>query len=127
MDLFAAFFFSALMFTQIQKRMPADATHRDTVKFAILPSILGALLLSIIYLGFVYLGAHYADVTANVNPEFMLPTIAKHIMGDSATFFIGVAMLFSCLTTAVTWNNIYARYLCTWFRLKKDRFAWVFI
>lgn len=125
MDLFAAFFFSALMFSQIQKIMPETATHRDTVKVAILPSIIGALLLAVIYLGFVYLGAHYADITTNVNPEFMLPTIAKHIMGDNATLFIGVAMLFSCLTTAVALNNIYARYLCSLLRLKEQHFPWV--
>lgn len=127
MDLFAAFFFSALMFTQIQKIMPESATHRDTVKFAILPSILGALLLALIYLGFVYLGAHYADITANVAPEFMLPTIAHHIMGDSATVFIGIAMLFSCLTTAVALNNIYARYLCSLFRLEDKQFPLILL
>ena len=74
--------------------MPEASTHKDTIKFAILPSILGAFLLAVIYLGFVFLGAHYAEITANVQPEFMLPTIAKHIMGDSATLFIGIAMLF---------------------------------
>jgi len=122
MDLFAAFFFSALTFAQIQKIMPKNATHMDVVKFAVKPSILGAFLLSIIYLGFVYLGAHYADVTAKVDPEYMLPSIAKHIMGDSAALFIAVAMLFSCLTTAVALNNIYARYLCNLFKLKNDKF-----
>ncbi|MDQ2993541.1 MAG: branched-chain amino acid transport system II carrier protein, partial [Pseudomonadota bacterium] len=122
MDLFAAFFFSALMFSQIQKIMPASATHKDTVKFAILPSILGAVLLSIIYLGFVFLGSHYAEITAQVAPEFMLPTIAKHIMGSNATLFIGIAMLFSCLTTAVALNNIYARYLSSLFRVSDEKF-----
>lgn len=127
MDLFAAFFFSALMFAQIQKIMPSSATHRDTVKFAILPSLLGGFLLSMIYLGFVYLGAHYSELIARVEPEFMLPTIAKHVMGNSATYFIGIAMLFSCLTTAVALNNIYARYLCTLFRFKNDKFPLVLI
>lgn len=127
MDLFAAFFFSALMFAQIQNIMPSTATHRDTVKFAILPSLLGGFLLAMIYLGFVYLGAHYSEITANVAPEFMLPTIAKHVMGNSATYFIAIAMLFSCLTTAVALNNIYARYLCTLFRFKDDKFPFVLI
>ncbi len=122
MDLFAAFFFSALMFNQIQKIMPASASHMDTIKFAIKPSIIGGIMLAVIYLGFVYLGAHYANLTASVEPEFMLPTIAKHVMGTKATFFIGIAMLFSCLTTAVALNNIYARYLCTLFRLNDEKF-----
>jgi len=124
MDLFAAFFFSALTFAQIQKIMP-NATPIDTLKFAIKSSILGATLLALIYLGFVFLGAHYADLTINVKPEFMLPTIAKHIMGDNATLFIGIAMLFSCLTTAVALNNIYARYLCSLFKFQDNKFPLV--
>ena len=127
MDLFAAFFFSALTFAQIQQTMPITATHIDTLKFAIKSSILGAALLALIYLGFVFLGANYADLTTNVAPEFMLPTIAKHIMGNNATFFIGVAMLFSCLTTAVALNNIYARYLCSLLKLQHNKFPLVLI
>jgi LIVCS family branched-chain amino acid:cation transporter len=127
MDLFAAFFFSALMFTQIQKSMPANSTHSDTVKFAVMPSIVGAGLLAIIYLGFVYLGAHYAHLTANVDPEFMLPTIAMHIMGSNSSLFIGVAMLFSCFTTAVALNNIYARYLHKLFRLNEKDFPLILL
>jgi LIVCS family branched-chain amino acid:cation transporter len=53
----------------------------------------------------------------------MLPTIAMHIMGKYATTFVAGAMLLSCLTTAVALNNIYARYLCSLFRLSKTGFA----
>lgn len=122
MDLFAAFFFSALMFSQIQKGMLATASHKETIRFAIKPSLIGAGLLAIVYLGFVYLGAHYSTITSDVDPEYILPTIAQHIMGNQATLFIGVAMLFSCLTTAVALNNIYARYLCGLFGLEQTAF-----
>ena len=57
----------------------------------------------------------------------MLATIAKHILGNNATVFIGIAMLFSCFTTAVALNNIYARYLCSLFNLKNDQFTVVLI
>ncbi len=124
MDLFAAFFFSALIFTQIQQAMPPEATHRDTLKFAVKSSLLGAGLLALIYLGFVFLGAHYADSLQNVSPEFMLPAIAKQVMGKSATFFIAIAMVFSCLTTAVALNNIYARYLASLVKIKEQQF-WI--
>ncbi len=125
MDLFAAFFFSALTFREFQNIMPKTITPADLLKFAIKPSILGATLLELVYLGFVFLGAHYADLTAKVEPEFMLPTIAKHIMGDNATLLIAVLMLFSCLTTAVALNNIYARYLCSLFKLGENQFPLV--
>ncbi|MBX9977427.1 MAG: branched-chain amino acid transport system II carrier protein [Alphaproteobacteria bacterium] len=114
MDLFAAFFFSALIFAQIQKAMDTD-DHKAVIRFAIKPSMIGAGLLALIYLGFVFLGAHYTDLIQGVTPESMLPTIAHHAMGHYASIFLGIAILFSCLTTAVALNNIYARYLTSLF------------
>jgi LIVCS family branched-chain amino acid:cation transporter len=127
MDLFAAFFFSALIFAQIQSAMGETADHKAVIRFAIKPSIIGASLLALIYSGFVFLGAHYADLIKNIAPESMLPAIAYHTMGETAMLFIGVAILFSCLTTAVALNNIYARYLCTLFKMKEKRFPWVLL
>lgn len=121
MDLFAAFFFSALIFSQIQQQMPR-ASNREILVFAIKPSILGAALLALIYFGFVFLGSHYTGLLKNIAPELMLPRIAAATLGSYATFFIGVAMFFSCLTTAVALNNLYARYLCTFFKMKEDKF-----
>jgi LIVCS family branched-chain amino acid:cation transporter len=125
MDLFAAFFFSALTFAQIQQIMPENTSNKDTIKFAIQSSILGAVLLALVYLGFVFLGAHYATLISKVTPELMLPSIAQHTMGDNATIFIGTVMLFSCLTTAVALNNIYARYLCTLLHISTKKFPFV--
>jgi LIVCS family branched-chain amino acid:cation transporter len=127
MDLFAAFFFSALIFAQIQTAMGETEDHKAIIRFAIKPSIIGASLLALIYFGFVFLGAHYADLIKNVDPESMLPTIAYRTMGETATLFIGVAILFSCLTTAVALNNIYARYLCTLFKMEEERFPKVLV
>lgn len=121
MDLFAAFFFSALIFTQIQQSLP-DASAKEVLLFAIKPSILGASLLALVYLGFVFLGSHYSPLIAGIKPELMLPSIAKQAMGDYATLFMGIAMFFSCLTTAVALNNLYARYLHSLLKLKNENF-----
>lgn len=127
MDLFAAFFFSALIFKQIQNSLPTDATERQILKFAIIPSIIGSFLLGTVYLGFVFLGSHYSSHITNSDPELMLPTIVMHVMGDSATAIIAVAMLFSCLTTAVALNNIYARYLCRALAFHERKFPLVLL
>lgn len=115
MDLFAAFFFSTLIFQQIQSAM-AGASDRDVMMFAIKPSIIGSVLLGLVYLGFVFLGANYGVLLQNVAPEYMLSTIAQNVLGEVALVFIAIAMLFSCITTAVALNNIYARYLCKAFK-----------
>ncbi len=93
MDLFAAFFFSALIFTQIQQSLP-QANTRQIILFAVKSSILGASLLALIYLGLVFLGSHYSFLIQDVTPELMLPSIAKHAIGSNATLFMGVAMFF---------------------------------
>ena len=126
MDLFAAFFFSALIFSQIQNKLPTNTNHKEIIRIAIKPSILGAALLALIYLGFVFLGSHYSNILKNIDPEFMLPTIANHIMGSYAALFIAIVMIFSCLTTAVALNNIYSRYICSSFKIKEDKF-WIIL
>ncbi len=130
MDLFAAFFFSALIFNQIQERITRESSGviwhtKDIIRIALKPSLIGASLLAFVYLGFVYLGAHFKLAIQDVSPELFLPTIATHIMGSWAAFLIGVIVVLSCLTTAVALNNIYARYLCSLCKFDNKRFPLV--
>ncbi len=127
MDLFAAFFFSALIFKQIQNSMPANTSDRTILIFAVNSSIIGSGLLMIIYLGFVFLGAHYSTLLVNVSPENMLPTIINHVMGGYATVVLAVAIVLSCLTTAVSLNNIYARYISSLLALNDNKFSKVLL
>lgn len=131
MDLFAAFFFSALIFSHIQNSIEntknSETDYKSIIKFAIKPSIIGASLLAIIYLGFVFLGSRYATLINTITPEAILPTIAHYTMGHIATTVIGIAIFFSCLTTAVALNNIYARYLCKLFKAPDKSFPLVLL
>lgn len=111
MDLIASFFFSSLTFSYIKKVFKGD----ELLKFAIKPAILGSFLISVMYFGFLYLGAHYQQIIQDVSPEKMLPTIALHSLGHSSTLFISFVMTISCLTTAVALNSVYARYICSVF------------
>lgn len=123
MDLFAAFFFSSLIFKQIQAVLPEGARTRDVIKLALKPSLIGAGLLGVVYFGFVFLGAYYKHIGQQApSPELILPVIASHIMGTQAALLIGVIIFFSCLTTAVALNNIYAQYLCSLFKLPSKKF-----
>lgn len=125
MDLFAAFFFSSFMFKDMVNNFSKTHSYQQIVKFAIKPSLLAGFILGSIYLGLVFLGAHYSDLIKNISPELMLPTIAIHTMGPMATWFIAIAMLFSCLTTAIALNSIYTDYLVNLIKLKKSKFPYV--
>lgn len=127
MDLLAAFFFSSFIFAQIKQGMPALKTDKEVAKFAIKPSLMGALLLLAIYAGFVFLGAHYSFLIEGVSPEHLLPTIAQYTMGKHATFLVSIAITLSCLTTAIALNNIYARYICSTLKIATNKFSLVLL
>jgi len=121
MDLFAAFFFSSLIFKQIEALV--DKTEgKSIIKVALGPSIFGAGLLGVIYLGFVYLGSHYGFLAENLPAELILPAIANHVLGTKGALIIAIIIIFSCLTTAVALNSIYARYLCSFKMIGENRF-----
>lgn len=122
MDLFAAFFFSALIFQQIQENIPNRDEHK-VLKYSIASGAVGFAILAVIYVGLIYLSARYANLLDGVKPQLMLPTISMHIMGEFAGFFIAFTMFFSCLATAVTLNNIYANYICKLFKIDKKNFS----
>lgn len=127
MDLFAAFFFSSLVFAQIQAEMPDSVSHRDTVRFALKPALFGALLLALVYLGFVALGAHFSNLLTNVEPAAMLPAIALQLNGTWAVVLLAMVMFLSCLTTAVALNNLYARYLSRLLGIEARGYRWVLL
>lgn len=130
MDLFAAFFFSAVIFQQIQKLVPNEVASRDNntvLKLALGPSLVGAAILSIVYLFFVFLGAYYQDVASNLSPELILPSIASHLLGEQTTLIIATLILFSCISTGVALTNVYARYLCTLFKAPKSLYPFILL
>jgi len=127
MDLLAAFFFSSFIFTQIKEGIPQLKGDKAVAQFAIKSSLIGALLLILIYAGFVFLGARYSFLVANIAPELFLPTIAQYTMGNNATLLVCIAITFSCLTTAIALNNIYAKHLCGILRLQLAKFPWILL
>jgi LIVCS family branched-chain amino acid:cation transporter len=121
MDLFAAFFFSALIFKQIEAS--SKFKEHNIIKAALIPSIMGAAILAIVYFGFVFLGAHYAFVAGDVSLELALPAIAKYLLGEAGGWFIAITITLSCFTTAIALNNIYARYICASWRNGEKHFS----
>jgi branched-chain amino acid:cation transporter, LIVCS family len=121
MDLFAAFFFSSLIFKQIEALVD-ESKGESILRAALGPSIFGAALLGIVYFGFVYLGSHYKHLAIDLPGELILPAIANHLLGKNGALFIAIIIIFSCLTTAVALNSIYAKYLCTFKAIGNKKF-----
>jgi LIVCS family branched-chain amino acid:cation transporter len=120
MDLFAAFFFSALIFKQIE--LSGEVSAQNIIRAALKPSIIGATILALVYFGFVFLGSHYKDIANEVTPELVLPAISMHLLGKAGGLFIAVTILLSCFTTAIALNSIYARYICSFKFIGDEKF-----
>jgi LIVCS family branched-chain amino acid:cation transporter len=99
MDLSAAIFFAAAImgfFKSVEK-----GNTSALLKDGLYASLIGAGILTGIYICFVYLGATYAELTCNVANVEILPTIAQHALGSSASIIFCITIVFSCLTTSV--------------------------
>jgi LIVCS family branched-chain amino acid:cation transporter len=126
MDLLGALFFASLIFSQMQKKLPSGASDSDSIKFAVKASIVATILLSITYVGMVFLGANFANLIANMEAASMITTIANHVMGDIAMWCMSIIVALACLTTVVALNTIYAQYLCTLFHCE-NKFKFVLL
>ncbi|GHU13896.1 branched-chain amino acid transport system II carrier protein [Alphaproteobacteria bacterium] len=125
MDLVAAFFFSKLIFTQIQKKLPPETSDKDVIKLSVKSGAVAIVMLMAVYVGMVFLGSNFAGLIENVNPASMLTTVANHTMGSYATLFMGLLIMLACFTTIVALNSIYAQFLHSLLKLGKDKFKFV--
>ncbi len=133
MDLLAAFFFSGFLFQNLKlkylqdNKMKEIENNKDFIIYALKPSLFGALVLSIVYLGFTYLGAKFTPIIDLQKPEFSLGVISKEILGETGVIIISIIIFFSCLTTAVALNKIYASYLQRLFNIEEKYFIFILL
>ena len=110
MDLLAAFFFGAVVVRHLRRILPAAVDEATVLKITFNACVVGATLLAVIYVGFVYLGSHYAGILGGVNVEQYLGTIATHTLGTYAGLVVCVAVILACLTTAVVLVSVFTEF-----------------
>lgn len=115
MDLLAAFFFSATTVTFIASQVKTSAKSSKSTaaieRYSLLACFMGAVLLTLVYLGFVYLGATYAPVLGGVAPEKLLVVIAQHSLGVLAMPIAAAVIGLACLTTSIILASLFADFL----------------
>jgi LIVCS family branched-chain amino acid:cation transporter len=105
MDLLAAFFFSAFVIKHLQSH---EAGQTNTLPIFFKASLIGAGLLSIIYIALVLLGSVYAPQLATVPPQEMLGFVAQAALGPSAAPIVCIAVILACVTTAIVLTSLFA-------------------
>jgi LIVCS family branched-chain amino acid:cation transporter len=94
MDLLAAFFFAPIVISSLDGL-------KTPQHFVLKASLVGAFLLSAIYVGFGYLAYLYAPYLEGVSPEQLLGTIAIKVLGPYAGLIVSLTVTIACLTTAI--------------------------
>lgn len=119
MDLMAAFFFSSTTVYYLRSHMSVQDDQRTLIRMSVQASLIGALLLSLVYIGFVGLGAQYAPYLQDAQPEQLLVAIGGHALGTFAKPVIAVILAVGCLATAVILSTLFTDFLQQ--DLSKDR------
>jgi LIVCS family branched-chain amino acid:cation transporter len=110
MDLLAAFFFSAFVIKHLKDHQKTDDASKSLPIF-LKASLIGAGLLSVIYVVLVLLGAIYAPELANIPPQEMLGFVAEAALGPWAAPVVCCAVILACLTTAIVLTSLFADFL----------------
>jgi LIVCS family branched-chain amino acid:cation transporter len=102
MDLLAAFFFSSTILNILRLRVKKDeADPSSHIGTALRASIVGAFLLSVIYIGFSYLAAFHGSDLATHGKDELLTAITMKIAGTNAGVLVCMTIALACLTTAI--------------------------
>jgi len=111
MDLMAAFFFSSAIVYYLRSHLTAKDDNKTLVKMSVAASIMGALLLTVVYIGFIGLGAKYAPYLHDAQPEHLLVAIGGQALGFFAKPIIAVILAVGCLATAVILSTLFVDFL----------------
>lgn len=119
MDLLAAFFFSI---TIVEYLNSVTTDQDEALRMSVIASIIGGVLIALVYYGLVMLGAYYASELKDLNPELYLPTVTNLTLGKYAAAILAATMILACLTTASTLSVLFAQFLKV--DLLKNKISW---
>ncbi len=111
MDLLAGFFFSATTVVFIASALTSHEDKKHLERLSVTACLIGAFLLSIVYIGFVTLGAKFSSVLQGVDPEKLLVIVAQQSLGEFALPMAAVIIGLACLTTAAILTSLFADFL----------------
>lgn len=104
MDLLAAFFFSStiLHVLRLQNKDKENGEgNKSYLRIAYQASIIGAILLSLIYIGFSYLAAFHGADFMHIGKDELLAAITMKIAGPYGGILVCLTIAMACLTTAI--------------------------
>lgn len=113
MDLLATPFFSSIIVAAIAMgaTKKGDTSPKAIVKESLKASVIGALALSLVYIGLGMVASHWSSLLNQTKPEAYLGALAIEILGPYAGVVACFAVALACLTTAIALAAVFADFL----------------
>jgi LIVCS family branched-chain amino acid:cation transporter len=107
-DLLCGFFFISFAYSYLQQLFKRYHIEKKSIRslITINACLAGALLMAIIYIGFILAAAGHAEALVNVPEEFIIMALAKHIMGEYASLFIAFVVSCACFATSIALTTV---------------------
>lgn len=109
MDLLAALFFSAILFSPIEAF--AKEKNEPFFSVAIGVALVAATLLSFTYIGFGFLAAAHQEILQSTPPELLLVRLTEALLGPIGAYITASLAILACLTTAIALGVAFATFL----------------
>jgi LIVCS family branched-chain amino acid:cation transporter len=111
MDLLAAFFFSSTIVNILKTRFQEKEEKNRHTNIALRASLIGAILLGIIYIGFSYLAVFHGNHLTHSAKDELLAAITFKIAGPHAAILVCIAIASACFTTAIALISAFADFI----------------
>jgi LIVCS family branched-chain amino acid:cation transporter len=113
MDLIGAFFFSSVILSCLKEDGENSNKKNDKqiIKMTLKASLIGAFLLSLVYVGFSFVAAFHSEHLENVNQDQLIGKIAIQVLGPYAGVAACIAVALACLTTAIALAAVFAEFI----------------
>lgn len=113
MDLLASFLMGSTVYFYIKNSIPQEEQNNKKLflKFALFACIVGAIALSIVYIGLTLIGSQYAVLLQGTPNESLFTKIAEVSMGPSASWFVAIVIAVSCLATNIALSSVFTDFI----------------
>lgn len=113
LDLLGGIFFSSIVLHMLKDAMGVHQTthRRSLMHVAIKAGLLGALLLTFVYIGMSLIGLFHGHGLVGINAGQLFSAISFKVLGKSGAALIAVSVLMACFSTSIALSAIGAEYI----------------
>lgn len=111
MDLLSTFFYCSIAFKAIQVASQEHGGFKNPAWTTLKACILGALIISFVYIGFMFVAYGHAGKLQGLPEESMIRAVSEVVLGKFGMFFVCISVSFACIATALALAEVSSQFL----------------